>query len=152
MKPKLVLILLISLALAGGAGWYISRTLAAQGASMTAPSKQSAEHPTVQIVNGETVVIVRPAIQRASHIAVSPLAAVTERSYISAYATVIDLQPLYDLHDRRATAKAVCRRDDLTNRSRARSAWLLQPACPVAIASPDRNIVRSSIDRRPRRS
>lgn len=106
MKPKLVLVSLISLALAGSAGWFACRWLAAPPTAVAAPSKQAGERSTVQIVNGETVVSVPPDIQRASHIGVSQLAAVTKRSYVSAYATVVDLQPLYDLHNRRATAKA----------------------------------------------
>ena len=140
MKPKLVLIFLISLALAGGAGWYISRTLAARGASMAAPSKQSAEHSTVQIVNGETVVIVWPAIQRASHIVVSPLAAVTERSYVSAYATVIDLQPLYDLRNRRATARA-----DLDTLTAQAGASRAQYERSRILFADDRNISQKSL-------
>lgn len=106
MKLKLVLVPVFSLALAAGAGWYACRTLAASSSSAATATAQSSQQPTVQTVNGETVVIVGPAKQRASHISVSPVSAFTERSFVSAYATVIDLQPLYDLHNRRAAARA----------------------------------------------
>lgn len=110
MKLKLVLIsgisLALALALAGGAGWYAGRTVAASSASAAGPTAQANERSSIQVVNGETVVVVRPATQRASHIEVSPVSVLTERSAVSAYATVIDLQPLYDLHNRRAAARA----------------------------------------------
>ncbi|RWA53125.1 metal transporter [Cupriavidus sp. UYMSc13B] len=106
MKPRLILFSIVSLALAGGAGWYIHQTLT--GASTSAPTAatQVAPQPAVQTVNGETVVVVSPEAQNASHIAVAPVAAVTDQRNISAYATVIDLQPLFDLRNRLAAGRA----------------------------------------------
>ena len=105
MKRRLVLLSVVSLALAGGAGGYIYQTFQDTSASTTAAT-QSAPPPTVQTVNGETVIVVGPEEQRASHIEVAPLTAVTSQPNISTYATVIDLQPLFDLHNRLASARA----------------------------------------------
>jgi hypothetical protein len=106
MRLRLILFSLVSLALAGGAGWYIHQTLSDSGATAPAAASQSAPQPAVQTVNGETVVVVGTQEQRASHILVAPLTAVTEQPDVSAYATVIDLQPLFDLHNRLAAARA----------------------------------------------
>ncbi|MDN4574805.1 metal transporter [Pandoraea cepalis] len=105
MKLRLILLSVTSLALAGGAGWYIY--LAFQNSSVaTSTAAQSSPPPAVQIVDGETVVVVSPEKQRASHIEVAPLAAVTSQPDVNAYATVIDLQPLFDLRNRLASARA----------------------------------------------
>jgi hypothetical protein len=106
MKSRLILFSLVSLALAGGAGWYIHQTLRGLSASMPTAATQAATQPTVQTVNGETVVVVSPEAQNASHIAVAALATVADQRNISAYATVVDLQPLFDLRNRLAAARA----------------------------------------------
>ncbi|MCG5076708.1 metal transporter [Paraburkholderia tagetis] len=105
MKLRLILLSVISLTLASDAGWYIYQAVHDAGASTTADAPSSPP-PAVQTVSGETVVVVGPEAQRASHIEVAPLAAVTSQSGISAYATVIDLQPLFDLRNRLASAHA----------------------------------------------
>ncbi|MCW3663686.1 metal transporter [Burkholderia cenocepacia] len=105
MKFRLILLSVISLALASGAGWYIYQAVHDSGASTTADAPPSPP-PAVQTVNGETVVVVNADAQRASHIEVAPLSAVTSQSGISADATVIDLQPLFDLRNRLASARA----------------------------------------------
>ncbi|WP_175691471.1 efflux RND transporter periplasmic adaptor subunit [Burkholderia anthina] len=105
MKHRLILLSVISLALASGAGWYIYRAVHDSGTSTTADAP-SPPPPAVQMVNGETVVVVSAEAQRASHIEVAPLATVTSQSGISADATVIDLQPLFDLRNRLASARA----------------------------------------------
>ncbi|WP_176317906.1 metal transporter [Burkholderia vietnamiensis] len=105
MKLRLILLSVISLAFASGAGWYIYQAVHDPGASTTADAPSSPPS-AVQTVNGETVVVVSPEAQRASHIEVAPLATVTSQSGISADATVIDLQPLFDLRNRLASARA----------------------------------------------
>jgi hypothetical protein len=104
MKLRLILLSGLSLALVAGAGWYIYQTLYPSPSTSTV-SAQAAPQPTVQMVNGETVVVVGPDLQRASHIVTSPLVATTVRPERTAYATVIDLAPLFDLRNRLATAR-----------------------------------------------
>ncbi|MBX4144835.1 metal transporter, partial [Ralstonia pickettii] len=106
MKLRLILLSVISLALAAGAGWYILNQAFDDASASTATAARSAPTPAVQTVNGETVVVVSPEAQRASHIEVAPLAAVMSQSGISADAMVIDLQPLFDLRNRLASARA----------------------------------------------
>ncbi|WP_420984152.1 efflux RND transporter periplasmic adaptor subunit (plasmid) [Burkholderia contaminans] len=106
MKLRLILLSVISLALAAGAGWYILNQAFDDASASTATAARSAPTPAVQTVNGETVVLVSPEAQRASHIEVAPLAAVMSQSGISADAMVIDLQPLFDLRNRLASARA----------------------------------------------
>ncbi|UMY33426.1 metal transporter [Burkholderia contaminans] len=104
MKRRLLLFSVISVVLVVFAGWYIYRTLGS-GASPPVAATPAAQS-TVQTVNGETVVVVPPDEQRAGRIEVTPLAAAAVRSGRTAYATVIDLQPLFDLRNRLATAIA----------------------------------------------
>ncbi|TAM18726.1 MAG: efflux RND transporter periplasmic adaptor subunit [Pandoraea sp.] len=106
MKFRLILLSLVSLALTAGAGWYIINQSFDDSGASTANAAQSSPPPVVQTVNGEPVVVVSADAQRASHIEVAPLAAVTSQSAISADATVIDLQPLFDLRNRLASARA----------------------------------------------
>lgn len=105
MKRPLVILSVVSVLLAAGAGWYIYRTFNANPPAPGAPA-QAAAQPSVQTVNGETVVVVAPDVQRASHIDVAPLAVVAIQPENTAYATVIDLQPLFDLRNRFAAARA----------------------------------------------
>ena len=58
----------------------------------------------VQTINGETVVVIAPEVLRASGIDVAPLAFSPLQAEHGAYATVIDLQPLFDLDNRLAAA------------------------------------------------
>ncbi|AJZ56716.1 metal ion efflux membrane fusion protein family protein [Paraburkholderia fungorum] len=108
MKRRLILLSVASVALVAGAGWHIYRTFDASPTASVASAQATPGQPvpTVQTVNGETVVVVAADVQRASHIDVAPLAAVTIRPSSDAYATVIDLQPLFDLRNRLATARA----------------------------------------------
>jgi multidrug efflux system membrane fusion protein len=106
MRFRLLVLGVLSLALCAGAGWYfIKQALDDPGAS-TAMAAQATPPPAVQTVNGETVVVVSADAQGAGHIEVAPLAAVTSQPGISADATVIDLQPLFDLRNRLAGARA----------------------------------------------
>ncbi|KVK80931.1 metal transporter [Burkholderia cepacia] len=104
MKPRLLVLSVLSIALAAGAGWYLYRTLD-PGAAAPA-TLQAALQPTVQTVNGETVVTVGADAQRASRIDTAPLCATLVQAATPAYATVIDLQPLFDLRNRLAAARA----------------------------------------------
>jgi hypothetical protein len=104
MKPRTTLLLVASAVLVAAAGGYVYRTMSkAPGAAAPAPAAQSQR---VQTVNGETVVIVATDVQRASHIDVGSLADSELRPESAAYATVIDLQPLFDLRNRSAAARA----------------------------------------------
>lgn len=106
MKFRLILLVVVSLALCAGAGWYIVNQAFDDSGTSTSTATSSAPQTTVQTLNGETVVVVSPDAQRAGHIEIAPLAAVTSQSGISADATVIDLQPLFDLRNRLASARA----------------------------------------------
>jgi hypothetical protein len=107
LKRRLILLSVASVVvvLAAGAGWYLYRTFAANPSAPGAPA-QAAAQPSVQTVNGETVVVVADDVQRASHIDVAPLTAVVIQPENTAYATVVDLQPLFDLRNRLAAARA----------------------------------------------
>jgi hypothetical protein len=141
MKPRLILFIVVSLALAGGAGWYIHRTLVASAVPAPAVIAQPRAQPAVQTVNGETVVVVSLAAQRASHITVAPLAAVSDRPDVSAYATVIDLQPLFDLRNRLAAARA----DVGTYRAQAASSHAQYERNRTLFAD-DRNVSQKSLE------
>ncbi|MEX3941321.1 metal transporter [Paraburkholderia sp. BR10937] len=106
MKYRLIFLIVLSLALCAGAGWYIINQAFDDSGASAAKAAPSAPQAAVQTVNGETVVVVSPEAQRAGHIEVAPLAAVTSQPGISADATVIDLQPLFDLRNRLASARA----------------------------------------------
>lgn len=99
-----VLAVVIALVLAV-IGWVVYRTMTAKPAMTSAPTAATSQQP-VQTVNGETVVIVDPEAQRASHIETAPIAVTEIRRERTAYATVLDLQPLLDLYDRVAKMRA----------------------------------------------
>ena len=105
MKRRTTLLLGASIVLAAAAGWYIYYTMSATPAA-SAASAAAAQTQRVQTVNGETVVTVATDVQRASHIDVVPLAASRVQTETTAYATVIDLQPLFDLRNRSAAARS----------------------------------------------
>lgn len=105
MKYRLFIFCAVTIALAAGACWYIYQTLYPTPSASPATA-QSAPQPAVQTVNGETVVVVSTDVQRASHIEVAPLALATVQPDTAAWATVIDLQPLFDLRNRLAAARA----------------------------------------------
>ena len=102
MKRTTLLLLAVSVVLVAAASWYVYRTLSADTAAPTPPAPAQ----RVQVVNGETVVVIGSDGQRASHVEVAPLAATTVRPQIAAYGSVIDPQPLFDLRNRLATARA----------------------------------------------
>ncbi len=104
MKRKMALFLIASAVLAAAGGGYIYYVASAAPAAFTPPTV--AQAPRVQTVNGETVVLASVDEQRASHIGVVPLAASTARPETTAYTTVIDLQPFFDLHNRATAARS----------------------------------------------
>lgn len=107
MKIKITL-LTAAAALLAGIGWYGYRTMSAAPTTpvAVAPTPQSQDLQRVQVANGETVVMVGVDAQRASHIVVQPVAAAMAQPEITAYATVVDLQPLFDLRNRHVAARA----------------------------------------------
>lgn len=106
MKIGPFLLYIVSLAIAGSVGWYTHRAFADSGTSPTSLSNTPPPPPAVRTVNGETVVVVSADEQRASHIEVAPLVDSTSRPDVGADATVIDLQPLFELRNRMASARA----------------------------------------------
>ncbi|MCI2810953.1 efflux RND transporter periplasmic adaptor subunit [Eoetvoesiella caeni] len=103
MKYKIALLLIASAVLATAGGGYIYYTMSATPTATSAPLAQA---PRVHTLNGETVVLVSIDVQRASHMAVVPLTTSTLQPETTAYTTVIDLQPLFDLHNRIVAARS----------------------------------------------
>jgi len=139
MKRHLHFFLALAVALMIGAGVSAYRVLDASSSARTvAPA--TAAPPSVQTVNGETVVVVSPDAQRASRIEVSPLAVSTVEHTRAAYATVVDLQPLFDLRNRLASARADAE-SLATQAGNARA----QYARSQTLFDDDRNISRKSL-------
>jgi hypothetical protein len=105
MKRRTTSLLVASAVLVTAGGWYVYRTMSKAPGASVAPAA-AAQSQRVQTVNGETVVIVATDVQRASHIDVASLATSVLQPESTAYATVIDLQPLFDLRNRLAAARA----------------------------------------------
>lgn len=104
MNLRLFIILAVLALLAtAAAGAYLGHMM---GGSPAAPVHAVPETQRVQTVNGETSVAVAPDVQRTSGIDVAPLVQSNVREEIAVYATVIDLQPLFDLGVRLAAARA----------------------------------------------
>jgi len=108
--------------------------------SARAASPATAVQPSVQTINGETIVVVSQDAQRASHIEVSPLAATTVEHTRPAYATVIDLQALFDLRNRLASAHA-----DAESLATQASNAHAQYARSQTLFDDDRNMSRKSL-------
>jgi len=88
-------------------GWFVYHAMTrSPGRALASAPAAAAPSQHVQVVNGETAVILGADAQRASHIDTIPVAAVALRPESTVYATVIDLQPLFDLGSRRAAARA----------------------------------------------
>jgi hypothetical protein len=139
MNPRRLFVILMTVAcFAGaGAGWYAHSALAARNA---APAAGTRPAPAVQTVNGETVIVVSADAQRASHLAVATLAPVSVTPTRTADATVVDLQPYFDLVGRLAAARA----DVDTATAEARNAHA-QFARSQTLFDDDRNISRKSL-------
>jgi hypothetical protein len=105
MNRRTISLLVTSAVLVAGAGGYVYRMMNKTPGASVAPAA-AAQSQRVQTVNGETVVIVATDAQRASHIDVGSLATSVLQPESTAYATVIDLQPLFELRNRLAAARA----------------------------------------------
>ncbi|MDR3098829.1 MAG: metal transporter [Paraburkholderia sp.] len=140
MNIRLIFLCAVSLALVAGAGWYIVNQAFDDSGATAATAAQPSPPPAVQMVNGETVVVVSRAAQRASHIEVAPLAAVTREPEMSADATVLDLRPLFDLHNRLASARA-----DVGTFTAQAASSRAQYARSRALFADDRNISQKSL-------
>ncbi|UHL65200.1 metal transporter [Paralcaligenes sp. KSB-10] len=103
MKHKMALLLITSAVLAAAGGGYIYYTVSV---APTVISTAATQTPRVQTVNGETVVLVSIDEQRASHIDVASLMTSTVQPETTAYTSVINLQPLFDLHNRAAAVRS----------------------------------------------
>ncbi|PVX85582.1 efflux RND transporter periplasmic adaptor subunit [Paraburkholderia unamae] len=140
MKLRLIFFCALSLALCAGTGWYIINQAFDDSGASAAAAAQPAPPPAVQTVNGETVVVVSPDAQRAGHIEVAPLAAVRTQPGIHADATVVDLQPLFDLRNRLASARA-----DVDTFSAQAAASRAQYDSSRTLFADDRNISQKSL-------
>jgi hypothetical protein len=101
MNRRIRISLLLAGLLASGAGIYY-----AFAATTSVPQPAPANPPpSVQTVNGEVAVTVAPEVQRASGIATLPLAAAQAMLERTAYASVVDVQPLLDAAYRLAAAQ-----------------------------------------------
>jgi len=104
MKRRAILLSIAFVLLIIVATWYAYRKMAeTSGASAAPTAVTQSQH--VQTVNGETVVVVTADMQRASHIDVGTLSASLVDPERMVYATVIDLQPLFDLRNRFVAAR-----------------------------------------------
>lgn len=137
IRRRFVLLLsVLAIAPVAGALRYAHPALATRETAPHATSQPAA----IQTADGETAVIVSPAAQRASHIAVSPLAVTNVAPTCLAYATVIDLQPLFDLAGRLAAAQA-----DVDTFSAEAGNSHAQYARSRTLFDDDRNISRKSL-------
>lgn len=136
MKRTVLLLLAVSVVLVAAAGWYVYRILGTE----TAAPAPAVPAQRVQVVNGETVVVIGSDGQRASRIEVAPLAPTTVTPQIAAYGSVIDLQPLFDLRNRLVAARA----DRESARAQA-NASRAQYERTRALFEDDRNVSQKSL-------
>jgi multidrug efflux pump subunit AcrA (membrane-fusion protein) len=139
MRPRTTLLLVASAVLVAAAGWYVYRTMSGMPGT-SAKTPPAAQSQRVQTVNGETVVMVATDVQRGSHMEVAPLAASVLPLESSAYATVIDLQPLFDLRNRLAAARA-----DLDSARAQADASRAQYERSRVLFADDRNVSQKSV-------
>lgn len=105
-RRLLILFVVLSLPALAAGGWFLYRILSAPAAPTASAALARVEEVQVQTINGETVVTVPVDMQRASGIVVTSLAATSMQPERVAYATAIDLQPLFDLGNRLVAAHA----------------------------------------------
>jgi hypothetical protein len=139
LKRSTTLLLIASAVFVAGAGGYIYRTMNEAPGASAAPAS-APQSKRVQTVNGETVVIIATDVQRASHIDVGSLATSVLQPESTAYATVIDLQPLFDLRNRSAAARA-----DRASAQAQAEASRPQYARDRALFEDDRNVSQKSL-------
>jgi hypothetical protein len=146
MKFSTVVFSTVWLALIAGAGWYVyQKTGPAPSAPATVASDSSGRNtspplPAVQVVNGETVIVISPDMQRASHIGVTRLASVSYVPTHQAYATIVDLRPFFDLCVRMAAARA-----EVKTLTVQFAASKMQYDRSRTLFSDDRNVSRKSL-------
>ena len=134
-RSLIVIVVLVLAALAGG-GWYLWDRFY----KVPAPAPAPLEALRVETVNGETVVIVPPEMQRASGILTHTLVASTTRPQQDVYAGVIDVQPLLDLGARLAAARA-----DRASAAALAAASQAQAARTQALFQDDRNASQKAL-------
>jgi membrane fusion protein, multidrug efflux system len=99
--PAIVAAVLALLVVVAGAWWFM------RGSARPAAAQAGAPPRAVSVVNGVTVVEIKPAVQRASGLqeqAIGPAAASEAGATI--YGVVLDLQPLLDWRGKEAAARA----------------------------------------------
>lgn len=99
------IVAIAAILLVAAIGWYVYPMLSSppeRSANAVAPADQT---PSKQTINGQTVIVVPTDVQHASGIEVEPVAQSTARPDREAYARVVDLRPLFDLHYRIAAAR-----------------------------------------------
>ncbi|MYN16786.1 metal transporter [Rugamonas sp. FT107W] len=94
----------------------------------------------MQLINGESVLTLAPDIVRASGIEIAPLAAQVTGVARTAYASIIDLQPFFDLAQRLAAAQA--EREIVSGQARTSQA---QYERVQALYRDDRNMSEKSV-------
>ena len=105
MKRRAALSLFAALMVLAAAGWYGYHALIGGDRGLPRPSAAAQAAPA-HSDTGEPVVVVKANAQRASGIKVASLATSTVSTRQIAYVTVLDLKPLFDLHNSYATARA----------------------------------------------
>ena len=96
-------------------GWFAAQALPgapwgdllniAGFSQVASPAAPQVEPPPFEIVNGESVVVLSTDVQRAARIEIAPLEGAEEIATVDAFASVIDLQPLFDLRARLSMAR-----------------------------------------------
>jgi multidrug efflux system membrane fusion protein len=95
---KYLMLAFLMTGVAAISGWLLGLEKATPNAQQTAP--QPAATPPVAVVNGVTVVTMDTATQIQNGIRAEPLTSSETPAEITAYGTVLDLQPLIDLRTR----------------------------------------------------
>jgi multidrug efflux system membrane fusion protein len=101
---KYLMLAFLMTGVAAISGWLLGSEKATPNAQQTAP--QPAATPPVAVVNGVTVVTMDTATQIQNGIRAEPLTSSETPAEITAYGTVLDLQPLIDLRTRYAAGLA----------------------------------------------
>ena len=101
---KYLMLAILLIGVAATAGWLFGSGKATPPAQQTAP--QPAPTAPVALVNGVTVVTMDAATQIQNGIRADSLTSAENRTEITAYGTVLDLQPLIDLRTRYAAGLA----------------------------------------------
>lgn len=117
--------------------WWLYPMLSSHAAPVLAARLEELQ---VQTVNGATVLTVPAAMQRASGIVATPLAAATLQPEQTGYGTVLDPQPLFELGNRLSIARA--ERDAVHAQAEASAA---QAARAQMLFRDDRNVSQKAM-------